>query len=232
MLIGGDSFAEIIRDDDGQLLNLKPLNPERVKIIVNEKGFLKRYDYLMPGGRIASFNPDEIFNLSRHRIGDEIHGTSFIEALEGLIKMHNEAKIDQAEIIHRFATPKWNFKVDADSPAKISSFITQWEKAINLKENLVTPKDVVEAELIAVPSNSTMSPLPWIQHIVHEYFQQSGVPMIVVGGSQELSGEASKISYLSFEQTVEAEQLYLEEQTLYQLGLEINLEFPASLRNE
>ena len=37
---------------------------------------------------------------------------------------------------------------------------------------------------------------------------------------------------MAWEQTVELEQLYVEEQILSQLNLEINLEFPASLQNE
>jgi hypothetical protein len=42
----------------------------------------------------------------------------------------------------------------------------------------------------------------------------------------------AKIAYLAFEQTIEEEQLYIEEQILSQLNLEIELEFPASLENE
>ena len=41
-----------------------------------------------------------------------------------------------------------------------------------------------------------------------------------------------KIVYLSYEQTVKSEQLYIEEQVLGQLNIEINLTFPATLQNE
>ena len=41
-----------------------------------------------------------------------------------------------------------------------------------------------------------------------------------------------KIAYLSFQQFIEEEQLYLEEQIGLQLGLKINLVFPASLEGE
>ena len=58
------------------------------------------------------------------------------------------------------------------------------------------------------------------------------MPQIIVGGSAEFTEATAKIAYLTFEQTVEEGQLYLEEQVLAQLNLEINLEFPASLQNE
>ena len=51
-------------------------------------------------------------------------------------------------------------------------------------------------------------------------------------GAQEITEASAKIAYLAFEQTIEEEQLYIEEQVLNQLNLEIELEFPASLENE
>jgi len=39
--IGGDSFAEIIRDDEGNLINLKSLDPATMTIVVGENGMLK-----------------------------------------------------------------------------------------------------------------------------------------------------------------------------------------------
>jgi hypothetical protein len=53
-----------------------------------------------------------------------------------------------------------------------------------------------------------------------------------VGGSQEMTEASAKIAYLAFEQTIEEEQLYIEEQILSQLNLEIELSFPATLQNE
>jgi len=53
-----------------------------------------------------------------------------------------------------------------------------------------------------------------------------------LGGSAEFTEATAKIAYLAFQQSVEEEQLYIEEQILHQLFLEIELEFPASLENE
>ena len=42
--IGGDAFCEIIRDDERNLINLKPLDPGAIKIVVDRKGRIIRYE--------------------------------------------------------------------------------------------------------------------------------------------------------------------------------------------
>jgi hypothetical protein len=42
----------------------------------------------------------------------------------------------------------------------------------------------------------------------------------------------AKIVYYAFEQTVSEEQMYLMEQCNMQLGMDIQLEFPATLQND
>ncbi|MFH1645977.1 MAG: hypothetical protein ABIB11_06105, partial [Candidatus Omnitrophota bacterium] len=44
MRVGGDAFAEILRNEKGTLINLKPLDPGSIKIIVDEEGIIKRYE--------------------------------------------------------------------------------------------------------------------------------------------------------------------------------------------
>ena len=46
------------------------------------------------------------------------------------------------------------------------------------------------------------------------------------------SNSSAKIAYLAFQQNIEEEQLFIEEQVGLQLGLAIELEFPVSLENE
>ena len=42
--IAGDSFCEIIRDDEDNLINLKPLNPGTITIVTGTNGVIKRYE--------------------------------------------------------------------------------------------------------------------------------------------------------------------------------------------
>jgi hypothetical protein len=232
--IGGDAFCEIIRNNEGRLINLKPLDPGTIRIVANEKGIILRYEQISKtkNSEEKKFQPDEILHLSRNRVADEIHGVSIIPAVENIILMRNEAMNDYKKLLHRNVYPVHLYHLDTDNPTKIAAFKAKADLAHTQGENIFVPKGAVEHELMAVPGNATLNPLPWIQQLNQYFFQATGVPQIIVGGSQEMTEASAKISYLAFEQTIEEEQLYLEEQILAQLNLEIELEFPASLQNE
>src|SRR3989337_2120124 len=87
-LICGDSFAHEIKDTQGRLTNLKPLNPDKIAIIANSNGIIVGYQQ---EGREEMYSPDEIYHLSYERIADEIHGIPFPECMEDLILSRNEA---------------------------------------------------------------------------------------------------------------------------------------------
>lgn len=235
--INGDSFAEIIRDPDtGELVNLKCLDPGSIRIVYDKKGIIKRYDQInkIPGGNkiVQEFTPTEIFHLSRDRVADEIHGISVVEACEKVILMRNESMDDMKKLMHRHVKPILIFHVDSDDENQIRAYATKMDSIVNLGENLYVPKDTVKPEVLAVPSNATLNPLPWLSELSSFFFQAVGIPRIILGGSQEFTESTAKIAYLAFEQSVEDDQMFLESQLWQQLGLRIELEFPASLRNE
>lgn len=234
--IGGDAFIEIIRDDEGQLINLKTLDPESIVIVADKKGRVRRYEQTMriEGKKkvMMFWKPESILHLARNRVADEIHGSSMVEPVEEIILMRNEAMSDYRKLLHRNIFPVKIFHLDTDNAAEISAFKAKADLAHTQGENMYIPKGAVEVENSSVAPNATLNPLPWIQSLNQYFFQATGVPQIVVGGSQEITEASAKIAYLAFEQTIEEEQLYLEEQILAQLNLEIELEFPASLQNE
>lgn len=233
MLLGGNFYAEIIRDEDGQLLNLKPLDPGVMKHIINKQGIITGFEQLSKTKEASKkFPPEKIFYLQRNRIADETHGTGIAQKLKLIIDMKNEAMADQKTLMHRFVKPRWIFHLDTDVPSKILEFKTKADKANEDGENLYIPKDAVEAELMAVAPNATLNPMAWIQYLDNLFYQLAGVPKIIVGGSSEFTEKASSIVYLAFQQSVEEEQLFIEEQCGLQLGVSIELEFPVSIENE
>ena len=56
-----------------------------------------------------------------------------------------------------------------------------------------------------------------------------GVPEVILGHGEETTEATSKILYLAFQQMIEYNQLFLEEQLKLQLGLDIEFNFPASI---
>ena len=231
----GDSFAEIIRDNDGILINLKPLNPGVMKIVANRQGRIIRYEQIdrVSGKTAKKFSPEDIFHLSRDKVADEIHGVSVVQVVKETIDARNEAIRDYRTLLRRNVNPVKLWEIDTDNPAKVATFQAKVDKAFLNSENLVVPQgSVLPPNIISVAPNATLNPLPWINTLTQNFYQEVGVPQIIVGGAQEITEASAKIAYLAWEQTVEEYQLYVEEQVLSQLNLEINLEFPASLQNE
>ena len=230
--IGGDAYCEKIKDRRGTLLNLKPLDPGKMKHVANPKGLLRRYEYTNSRGRIIKFKPERIFHLMNKRVADEIHGVSDIEAIEGIIKASNESFVDMKELMHRYVRPRFIVEIDEDDEAEVDAYILKFDRTTNKGENLFHPKGIIKVDLLSVPSNATLNPMPWRDHLRNYFFQVVGIPQIILGSSGEFTESTAKIAYLAFQQSVEDEQLDIEEQIWRQLFLKIKLTFPASLQNE
>lgn len=232
--IGGDSFCEIIRDDEENLINLKPLDPGIIRIVVGRNGLIKRYEQLSKAGKRPpkKFKPEDILHLARNRVADQIHGSSVIAPVENIILARNESITDYKKVMHRFVMPQWKFKLKTDDPSEIAAYKKKMDKATAAGDNIYEPFDVSESELLSVAPNSTLDPKAWIEAQGDYFYEAVGTPQIIIGGSGEFTEASAKIAYLAWQQNVEEEQLFIEEQILLQLNLVIELEFPASLENE
>lgn len=234
MEIGGNAYAEQIRDKEGNLINLKPLDPEVMRHVANPQGIIIRFEQIAKTGKkegkvINTYTREKIFYLPRNRVADEIHGNTMIARLASIILMRNEAMADIRMVYHRFVTPRWIIKLSTDNKAKIAVEKAKWDLANEKGENMYIPMGSVEVEQMAISPNSTLNPQTWIDNLNTYFYESAAVPKIIVGGSGGFTDAAVKIAYLAWQQTTEEKQLEVEEQCLAQLNVVIELEFPASL---
>jgi len=231
--VGGDSFAEIIKDEEtGILVNLKPLDPGSMKIIYDRKGIIKRYEQTnkLPKGErsIIKFKPEDIFHLSNNYLADQIHGISDIEALEETIKAEAESFKDIKQVMHHQAKPFIVFKLKTDNQTKIDELVAKIDTLRNKGEDLYIPddEDIFSYEVVQVNVNQFV--LAWRDDIRNKFYRAMGLPLIVFGqaGQTESGG---KIEYLAHEQVFEHDQKYIERHVWEQLGLRIDLIPPTSL---
>ena len=234
MHISGDSYLHIIRDEEDNLINLKPLDPSAMVHVVDGDGLIKRYEQTskVKGKQPKKFEPNEIFHLVRNRVADEIHGTSMIKSLINIILMKNEAMADWKRVLHRNIDPLWIYHLDTDDTTEIAAFKTKMDAARGTGDNMYVPKDVIVPEMVGVAPNANLNPLAWIESLDDKFYQAAGVPKFILGGMGGITEAAVKTGYLAFQQTIEEHQLQIEEQILAQLNLVIELEFPASMENE
>lgn len=228
--IAGNFFAEIVKSKRGELRNVKPLDPSTIIIKGNSRGMIKGYEQEWKGEVVAKFDPEDILHLSWSRLADHLEGTGSIQKLEDIILKRNEALNDLKTVFHRYVKPLLITSVDSDDTSEVSAFKEKLDKSVELGENLVVPKDTVSAiERVSIPQYSTLDPLPWINLLQKQFIVAEGVPEVVLGHGADTTEASAKILYLAFQQMVEYNQLFLEQQLKAQLGIEVEFNFPVSL---
>ena len=232
--LGGNFYAEIIRDDEGNFINLKPLDPAVMKHHATGKGMITHFSQMSknyPRKTEHKFKAEDIFYLARNRIADELHGMGIAQKLKLIINMKNEAMADNQLAMHQNVVPRWKFKLKTDDPTEIAAYKAKQDAATGERQNIYEPFDVSESELITVPPNATLNPLAWIQYLDDLFYQVGGVPKIIIGGTGGFTEQAVTITYLAFQQKIAKRQLYWEEQLLSQLNIVIKLVEPASVES-
>ena len=224
--IMGDAFAEIIRSDDGRTVNLKPLYTGNMRVVVDSKGIIERYEQRTPGkdSKNIRFKPEDILHLCNDRVGNEIHGVSVIEACKWVIDARNEAMKDERKIRHRDLA-LGVLEVDTDDATQISTIKTQYQNAVKNGEVLVLPKDIAEIK------DSNVTPrdrLQWIQYLEGFFYQAVGIPP-VIANSRDFTEASSKVGYLTFEPIYTAEQTELESDLWNQVAIRVKFNRPPSL---
>ena len=239
--IGGDCYSEIIEDKAGRLINLKILDPGTIKIHADNFGIIKKYEQVsqkpnesnLLTGRIktlATFEPDKIFHISKKRIADEIHGIPEAEKLQKMIKIQNQGMDDYTVVLHRYGKPTMFYEADTDDETELASITTTINNAMKNFENVVAPKGTLtKIERTSVPHYSIPDPMPWFKFLRSRFTENSNVPDLIRGKSDEVSLAAGKLNYLGYKERIEMEQIEYSEQIKMQLGIEIEFEAPKEI---
>lgn len=221
----GDAFAEVIRNYDGSLINLKPLYPGDMKVIVGNDGLIKRYEHRSSkDNKSRKLQTQQVFHLVNDRTGNEIHGISVIESLKVIIDAKNEALSDERKIRHR-ELALGILEVDTENPTKIGDAKTAYQDAVSKGEVLVLPKGVAE---IKDSPNSPRDRVQWLQYLDNLFYQVVGTPKVLVT-SEGFTEAGGKAGLLAFEPTEISEKLELETDLWNQLALRLTFKRTPSI---
>lgn len=224
-LIVGDSFIEKkIDEKTGRIINLIPISPERVRIVFNGDGMIKRYD-VWNNRDWKEIKKENMIHSINKRIGDQVHGTSQIEATKKIIDARNEAIDDERIIKHRDKALGIVY-YETDKAGKIAYANSQIEKAVKNGEMVGLPKDVAKIE--PYPSRSSEDRTQWISYLENFFYQVFGVPRSIAtsDGTSEVGGING---HLIFEPIYTKEQVDLEDDLWNQAGIKIKFNRPPSL---
>lgn len=222
-LIQGDSFAAIIRNKQGTLVNLIPISPERMKAVyVGAR--IKRYE-TYDGAKWVKKQTNEIFHLRNKRIGDQTHGTSLVQSNKNVYDAGLEAFSDERIIKHRDKALGIVY-YKTNNTGKISYANTQIENAVKNGEMVGMPQDTAKIE--PYPSKSSEDRQNWLQYVENLGYQTGGVPRSIAtsDGTSEVGGING---HLIFEPIYGKEQLDMENQLWSQVAIKIKFNRPPSL---
>lgn len=223
--ICGDAFAEIIRNKSGTLINLKPISPERVRLILNGKGRIKRYE-VNDGKDWVRKERQNMLHLCNDRFADQEHGTSMLTACEWVIKSLQEA-LATNKIVDRLRRALGVVEYEVDKAGKISHLNSVIENGIKNGEMIGYPKGSMEIKDFA--RQSTGDAMQWISYLENMLYQILGIPKIILGGSEQVSEGSSKMTTFTYEQIYISEQRQLEQDIWNQLAIKITFNKPASI---
>ncbi len=225
-LIVGDAFMEIIwedKDNKKAISNLVPISPERVRII-SEGGRIKRYE-VWDGKDWKEIKTTHMYHTSNKRIGDQIHGTSQLDAIRKTIDARQEAEEDERTIKHRDKAIGI-CKYKTNNQGKIDTANAAIKKGIDDGDMIGVPDDTVDFE--AFPVKSSEDRQNWIQSRENFTYATLGVPrnMIASDGTSEVGGING---HLIFEVTAGKEALDEEESIESQMFRVVKFTRPPSL---
>ncbi len=222
-LVVKDSFCEVIRNKKGTLVNLIPISPERVKVVIVGSR-IKRYE-IWNGEKWVKKGINNILHSQNKRIGDQITGTSQIDASKFVIDARNEALADERTIKHRDKALGIVY-YKTNNEGKISYANAQIEKAVKNGEMVGLPEDT--AEIKPYPSKSSEDRQSWISYLENFIYQVFGVPRSIAtsDGTSEVGG---KMGHVIFEPIYTKEQVDLERDLKRQQAIEIKFNRPPSL---
>lgn len=224
--INGDAFAEIIRDDKDNIINLKPLDPTKITTVVGSNGIIKHY---LMQGRKDPIPTHKMFHVINERIADECRGCSVVEVCENTILALEEAKSDYKKLLHRNIVPVRIIEIDSDQPEHITKVKNQYQDAIKNGEVLVVPKGNVE---IKETVQTVQDPIAWINMLEDQFYVQLGVPRVLLGGTPGGSEANSKMSHFAFQEVWQAEQKQFEDDIRLQLGIQLSFSGNASIQGQ
>ncbi len=223
----GQSYAEIVKHD-GILINLIKLNPSRVRHVIGRDGLITRFDVMDSNGEYKPFKLEDIFMLTNDRIANQTHGTSVLKSCKWIIDWKNEMMNDLRRVMHR-STIRVIY-VPIDDTTRLNLVKSEYASAIKNGELLIIPAKPGEAEFQDLNIPPTEAWMNVIRFVDNYFYEVLNVSKVITGGTQDNTEASSKMGYMSFEVPYSVQARIVEEQIKIQLGLEIEFEKPASLK--
>lgn len=224
--VNGESYTHVMRDPDdketGTIINMRVLDPNRMRVEYNGKGRIKRYCYYtsqQKTGEFMEYTPKEILHLINDKIADEMHGRSVIEGLEWNVSAQEEAKRVLRKLVWRSGVVRV-IEVDTSNATELAQLKAQYKIAEEKGDVLLLPKDKARA-VDWKPNIDVANIIAWLDYLENDFWISMGFPRDLSGASTSATEAGMKMSYINHMPLYEKEVKELEDGLWNQLGLKI-----------
>ena len=221
-IVGGDSFFEIVTNDDLGVENIVMLPSENIRINI-KNGKIKNYEEINApvGERTSKWKPEEIFHYVNNPIGAMVHGTSDVEPLTNLLIALKQVQDDMYKYYKNYGTPLEVVEYDSDDETEIEQFKSDYiGQRFRRPKQIFLTKDLAKINFFEPAGR--LDPATWHRLIVDQMLASMRVPDLALGQGTVNSEESSRMKYSGFRQLVRMKQQLLEEQLQRQLFPQID----------
>ncbi|MEH3035787.1 MAG: phage portal protein [Sphingomonas adhaesiva] len=119
VLLHGNAFVQILRDDEGGVAELFALRPERVTVELGADGWPAAYLYRV-GVRSMRLDPASVVHVRRFNPIDDHYGLGCLDAASGAVAIHNAASAWSKALLDNAARPSGALVYDAGDGSVLS----------------------------------------------------------------------------------------------------------------
>lgn len=213
--IGGDSYAEIIYEDDDPV-DLITLPPDRVTQIVKD-GQIKNYEDSTTGEK---FKPQEIFHLAYNSYGAQTMGISVVERLEPIL-LSMEQLIDRGNRLYEFWSKALTIiPTEEDDPGELDKLTARIDRLIRQGQSAwVLPKDQVDTDKITrlgLPEGASLDLSKWFKVLMDYMLMSCRTSENILGIGTQNSEESARMQLAGFRQLIRQDQKFLSDNLRFQ----------------
>ena len=211
----GAAFWALERDENGNIAEIWPLRPDKMRPILDAQRYIKGFAYVGAGSELVPYLPDDVVWMRYFNPLDEYAGLSPIAPLRQSADMGMDALRANRKLLQNDSTPGLiieteGFPTDAD----VSEFYARWESRFQGVEKMRRPA-LLSPGMKA--SNLGFSPrdmeyiesLRWSLEDVTRVF---GVPKVMIGDLENTTfSNFSTARRLFWEDTIAAQLAFYQE---------------------
>lgn len=215
--IFGMAIAEIIKNNEDEVINIKNLYAGDIAVGVDEKGMIDHFLQInkQDPSKNRKLQLNQVMFSMNGRIANGVKGISIIRPLKKIIDAKNEALSDERKIRHREGMAV--LEVDTEDSTEIATAIGEYQKAVNKKDVFVTMKGVSEFK---DPPSSPRDRIQYMQYLDSYFYQVVGTPKILVT-SEGFTEAGGKAGLIAFEPTEITDKKELEDTLWNQAAIKI-----------